>query len=117
MHRRAALAVGLVLLVVALAVPAAATAHAAADHVSAAAAIASTVDNTVPPVTDNEFIPDERNLSDCLGALQRPGCGSEARGGWRQTLVFVIMGVAMVGVFGRVAYGVYRGRKQIDQTV
>ncbi|MEM9514138.1 MAG: hypothetical protein AAGA42_04700, partial [Actinomycetota bacterium] len=62
MHRRAALAVGLVLFALAIAVPAAATAQAAADHVSTAAAIASTVDDTVPPVTDNEFIPDERNL-------------------------------------------------------
>ena len=115
-HRRAALAVGLVLFALAVALPAAVTAHAANDHASIAA-IASPVDDTVPPVTDNEFLPDERNLSDCLGALQRPGCGSEARGGWRQTLVFVIMGVAMVGVFGRVAYGVYRGRKQIDQAV
>ena len=80
------------------------------------AAPASLID-AAPPVTDNEFLPDERNLSDCVGALQRPGCGSEARGGWRQTLVFIIMGVAMIGVFGRVAYGVYRGRKHTDQAV
>ena len=29
----------------------------------------------------------------------------------------IIMGVAMIGVFGRVAYGVYRGRKHTDQAV
>ncbi|NQY57914.1 MAG: hypothetical protein HRT86_15785 [Ilumatobacteraceae bacterium] len=131
MHRRAALALGLVLFVLAVAPsPAAAMPlidAAPASLIDAApaslidAAPASLIDaapvDTVPPVTDNEFLPDERNLSDCVGALQRPGCGSEARGGWRQTLVFIIMGVAMIGVFGRVAYGVYRGRKHTDQAV
>ncbi len=44
---------------------------------------------TAPPTTivDNPFLPDEQNLSDCISALPRPECGSEARGGWRQILV------------------------------
>ena len=78
-----------------------------------AAAHASSVDPQ-PPVTDNEFIPENRDLSECIGALQRPGCGSEARGGWRQTLVFVVMGAAMVFVFSRIAIGVRRNRRATD---
>jgi hypothetical protein len=47
-------------------------------------------DDTTRP-TINEFMPQERALSDCLGALPKPNCGSEARGGWAQTTVFVAL--------------------------
>jgi hypothetical protein len=62
----------------------------------------TTVDTTVvtvPTVTVNEFLPTDRDLSECLSALPRPGCGSEARGGWRQTAIFVAMlgGLAFIG--------------------
>ena len=40
------------------------------------------------PITDNDFIPG-RDLDDCISALPQPGCGSEARSGWRQCLIFV----------------------------
>lgn len=72
------------------------------------------VEVAAPPVTDNDFIPDERNLSDCIGALERPGCGSESRGGWRQNLVFVVMGLGLVVVFWRVAVTVRRGRETLE---
>jgi hypothetical protein len=50
-------------------------------------------------VTYNDFIPEERDLSDCISAIPKPGCGSEAKGGWRQMLVFslVISGVGFIG--------------------
>lgn len=52
-----------------------------------------------PPSTFNVFWPEERPMSDCFGALQRPNCGSEARGGWAQTTVFVLLvaGLAFIG--------------------
>tara|TARA_B000000609_G_C24128340_1_gene323840 strand:+ start:413 stop:790 length:378 start_codon:yes stop_codon:yes gene_type:complete len=52
-----------------------------------------------PSVTYNDFIPEERDLSDCISAIPKPGCGSEAKGGWRQMLVFslVISGVGFIG--------------------
>jgi ferric-dicitrate binding protein FerR (iron transport regulator) len=58
-----------------------------------------TTSDTVPTVTVNEFLPTDRDLSECLSALPRPGCGSEARGGWRQTAIFVAMlgGLAFIG--------------------
>ena len=43
--------------------------------------------------------------------LQRPGCGSEARGGWHQNLVAIVMVAGLLIVFGRVAWGVRRGQK------
>ena len=50
-------------------------------------------------VVDNDFIPEDRDLSECISALPRPGCGSKAHGGWRQTLVFVLVvaGLAFIG--------------------
>ena len=65
---------------------------------------------TAPPVTLNEFLPEERGLGDCISAVPRPGCGSKARGGWRQTLVFLAI-VGGLGVIGwRVVVGARRGR-------
>jgi len=74
-----------------------------------------------PPTTDeittdsaNPFLPEERDLTDCLGLLQRPGCGSEARGGIGQTLVAVLMIGGLLLIFGRVGWGVYRNRRSTD---
>jgi hypothetical protein len=62
---------------------------------------ASTPPPNPPPTTlaENPFIPRDQNISDCVSALPRPGCGSEAQGGWRQTLVFgvVLAGLAFIG--------------------
>jgi hypothetical protein len=76
---------------------------------------------SVPPTTDeittdsaNPFLPEERDLTDCLGLLQRPGCGSEARGGVGQTLVAILMVGGLVLIFGRVGWGVYRNRRSSD---
>jgi len=61
-----------------------------------------------PSTTINEFIPTDRDLTDCLSALPRPGCGSEARGGWHQAAVFAVMVVGL-GVIGtRVVIGLRR---------
>ncbi len=56
-------------------------------------------DANTPTVTSTDFIPEERDLSDCISAIPKPGCGSEAKGGWRQMLVFglVISGVGFIG--------------------
>ena len=84
-------------------------------------ASASSPDPTVPPTTQptdeivideaNPFLPENRDLTDCIGTLQRPGCGSEARGGWHQNAVAIVMVTGLLIVFGRVAWGVRRGQK------
>jgi hypothetical protein len=103
-----ALAVSLVLLVA----PAPATATATAtSHVSLATAAvpADTVPDR-PPVTVSDFFPDQQNLSDCLGLVERPGCGSEARGGWRQTLVFAVLVIGLALIFWRISRGIKANR-------
>ncbi len=59
----------------------------------------------------NPFLPENRDLSECIGMLQRPGCGSEARGGWHQDLVAIVMVTGLLIVFGRVAWAVRRSQK------
>ncbi len=82
-----------------------------------AAAATPTPEPVAPPTTElvideaNPFLPDERNLTDCIGMLQRPGCGSEARGGWHQNVVAIVMVSGLLLVFGRVAWGVRRSQK------
>jgi len=51
-----------------------------------------------PPTTANDFFPEDRDLTSCIGVLERPGCGSEERGGWRQGLILlaVVGGLAIV---------------------
>jgi hypothetical protein len=68
-----------------------------------------------PPVTVNEFIPEDRDLSDCLSALPKPGCGSEARGGWRQTAVLgaILLGLGVVG--WRISVGLRANRRTLDR--
>ena len=81
------------------------------------AIVAATVPPTDPPVvTANEFIPDDRDLSECVSAIPKPGCGSEARGGWRQGLVLGVVVAALAFVGWRITVSVRRGRRQLERT-
>ena len=72
---------------------------------------------TPPPVTFNEFLPEDRGLGECISAVPRPGCGSEARGGWRQTLVLVAVLVGLALIVWRVVAGSRRARARRDRGV
>lgn len=67
--------------------------------------------DVTPSTTINEFFPESNNVTDCIGALERPGCGNENRGGWRQSLLFFVMVGGLAVVFGRIAYSVTRNRR------
>jgi hypothetical protein len=74
---------------------------------------------TVPPpvddgpvVTVNPFIPEDVDLTTCVGTLPRPGCGSEERGGIRQTLVALAMIGGLAVIFGRIAWGIRRNQRR-----
>lgn len=73
-------------------------------------------DDSVPPTTVfNEFIPENRDLSECISALPEPDCGSEARGGSRQLLIFGLVVLSMILIGARIAYGVHKGRTELDK--
>ncbi|MBM3800260.1 MAG: hypothetical protein FJW18_09325 [Actinobacteria bacterium] len=63
-----------------------------------------------PPVT-NDFMDLERDVSECISAMPKPGCGREPtasgdRGGAMQLALFGIILVAMAGIGTRVAFAV-----------
>lgn len=60
---------------------------------------------------DNPFIPENRNLGDCISSMPRPDCGSKAQGG---PLQFATFGVLMAGV-GLVGWRVVRAVRQRDR--
>lgn len=67
-------------------------------------------DPTEPPVTTDDFFPEERDVTDCIGVLERPGCGNENRGGWRQLLVFGLVTAGLIVVFTKITIEVRRAR-------
>ncbi len=64
------------------------------------------------PITTvfNDFYPTDRDLSDCLSVLPRPGCGSAARSGWPQLVVFGLILVGVGAVATRVIVSARRNR-------
>jgi hypothetical protein len=58
-----------------------------------------------PPAT-NDFIPEDQNLSDCVGTLQRPDCGSTGKGDWHSYLAFGVLLAGMGFIGWRIVVGV-----------
>ena len=69
-----------------------------------------------PPVTDNVFVPENRDLGECITAVPKPGCGSEARSDWHQGLVLGVMIAGLVIIGWRIVRGV-RQRETATRSV
>lgn len=69
------------------------------------------VESTVPGALDNEFVPVDRDISECISAIPKPGCGSEARGGWRQGLVLVAILAGLALIAWRIVAGARKARR------
>ncbi len=67
-----------------------------------------------PPDTVTEFYPESANLSDCVGLVEKPGCGSGSRGGGGQTAVFVVLFIGLGVILWRVSRGIKANRVAID---
>jgi len=63
---------------------------------------------TTAAVGDNDFIPADQDLSDCVGAVEQPDCGSEAKGGWRQYLVMAVLAAGLGFIAWRVTLAIRR---------
>jgi hypothetical protein len=72
--------------------------------------------STVPDSTINEFIPEQRAISDCISAAPKPGCGSESRSDWHQWLVFIALAGGMAFVGWRVVAGLRKQRSEPDRS-
>ena len=104
-------ALGVLLLLGVLAVLLGAPAGVAA---AAPSAVPDPPDTSVTPITDNEFIPD-RDLDDCVSALPQPDCGSKARSGWRQWVIFGLLVAALSFIAWRIVRSIRRARPTGDE--
>jgi len=66
---------------------------------------------TVPG--ENSFIPADENVSSCVGTLERPGCGSKDKGGWRMYLTFAVL----IGGMSFIGWHVVKGIRARDAVV
>lgn len=70
-----------------------------------------------PPSTFNEFYPDERPLGDCLNnSIPLPNCGSGARGGWTQNVVFLAILAGLGFIAWRVVAASRKARASLSRT-
>ena len=72
--------------------------------------------STVPTSTINDFIPEQRAIGDCVSAVPKPGCGSDAQSDAHTWLVFVALVGGMAFVGWRVVTGVRRQRTEPEPT-
>ena len=76
-----------------------------------------TSDDDVTQPTINEFYPEERPLGDCLNnSIPLPNCGSDARGGWAQNVVFVALLGGLAFIAWRVVASSRRARSELRRT-
>ncbi|MFT3851459.1 MAG: hypothetical protein QM733_01750 [Ilumatobacteraceae bacterium] len=68
-----------------------------------------------PPTTDNSFIPTNQNLTDCVGTLERPNCGSESKGDSHMYLTFAVLMAGMALIGWRIAVAVRRRDRNLDE--
>jgi len=80
--------------------------------VRAAAASAEPPPPDTVPTSENVFLPESQDLTECFSALPQPNCGSEARGGWQQTLLLVVVTVALAFIAWRIIRSSRRRRHQ-----
>ena len=73
-------------------------------------------DTTGPDTTINDFLPQRENVSDCIGAVERPNCGSTAKGGWQMYLTFGVLIAGMSFIGWRVVRSVRARDAAVNQT-
>ena len=86
---------------------------AAAGPASAVVASATPADRPRPSPTTRSSRR-TRTSTECVSANPQPGCGSKAHGGWRQTLTFVVVALAMAFIGWRIVVIVRRNRKAVE---
>lgn len=64
-------------------------------------------------VIDNDFLPEDQNIGTCIGAVDRPDCGSKSKGGWRMYLTFAVL----IGGMGFIGWRIARSIKARDAVV
>jgi hypothetical protein len=91
-----------------------------------AMALAIRVDATAPPTTTatateappatNDLIPDNNDVTNCIGTVEQANCGSRARADGHTYLVFLALTLGLAFIGWRIARGV-RARDRAHQSL
>jgi hypothetical protein len=65
----------------------------------------TTIDAPAPTVT-NDLLPEQNDLTNCVGTVERANCGSSARADGHTYLVFLALALGMGFIGWRIARGV-----------
>jgi len=74
-------------------------------------ATAPTTTVAAAPVVTNDFLPADQNLSDCVGTLELPNCGSSKKSDMRLYLTFA----ALMGGMGLIGWRIAVGIRKRDR--
>ncbi len=85
-------------------------------HAVATAPPATEQPTTSGPVVTNDLIPENNNITDCIGTVERPNCGSKARADGHTYLVFLALVAGLAFIGWRIARGV-KARDAANQSV
>ena len=83
------------------------TAHADdTPQLAAPAGAEAPIDTSTVTTEGNVYVPEDENVSSCVGTLERPDCGSKSKGGWRMYLTFAVLMAGMGFIGWRIARGI-----------
>jgi hypothetical protein len=69
---------------------------------------------TLPPVATNDLLPDNNDVTNCVGTVEQANCGSKARADGHTYLVFLALAAGLTFIGWRIARGV-KARDQAHQ--
>ena len=72
-------------------------------QLAAPAGAEAPIDTSTVTTEGNVYVPEDENVSSCVGTLERPDCGSKSKGGWRMYLTFAVLMAGMGFIGWRIA--------------
>ena len=65
--------------------------------------------------TDNDLVPQDQNLSDCVGTLERPDCGAPKKSDLNMYLTFGVLMTGMAFIGWRIFVAVRKRDRDLDE--
>jgi hypothetical protein len=81
---------------------------------ASAQATTTTVDASTP-LAANDLLPDNNNLTNCVGTVERANCGSKARADGHTYLVFLALALGMGFIGWRITRGIRARDRSLQQ--
>jgi hypothetical protein len=68
-----------------------------------------------PDTTDNPFIPKDQDLSNCVGTLEQPNCGSSNKSDARLYVTFAVLMTGMALIGWRIAVAIRNRDRELTE--